>query len=62
VHRVCGGRFEVVVQVEVACAFVQRVDQQGPYSDDVGRFHGAGDRVTQQVATQAAALFFAVNG
>ena len=61
VQRIGGGWFEVVVQVEVACALVQRVDQQRPYPDDLGRFYGAGDRVTQQVATQAAALLFTVN-
>ena len=61
VQGIGGGWFKVVVQEEVACPLVQRVDQQRPYPDDLGRFYSAGDRVTQQLATQAATLLFAVN-
>lgn len=35
-HRVRGGRFEVVLQIELARPLVQSVDQQGPHPDDLG--------------------------
>jgi hypothetical protein len=45
-HGVGGRRFEVMVQVEVACGVVQSVDQQRPHPDDLGRLNGPGDRIT----------------
>ena len=61
VQRVGRRGLEVEAGVEGAGFRVQSVHQDRTYADQVGCGHAAGDRVAQQMAAQALALFLAVN-